>query len=55
MKYTLSVIDELMFQSEKSIFSRFKSYFDLGKMDAYDQFCNKMKVDKVKLLSNYIN
>ena len=34
---------------------RFMSYFNVNEMDAYDKFCNILKVDNVRLLSDYIN
>ena len=36
-------------------YEKFREYFSINEMDIYDQFCNILKVQNVRLLADYIN
>ena len=53
MKFTL-FINAYNLDREK-FFPKFNAYFNITEMDAYDQFCNILKLDNIKLLVDYVN
>ena len=39
----------------QKFYEKFREYFSITEMDTYDQFCNILKVQNVRLLADYIN